>query len=128
MGRDELIANLGTIAKSGTQEFLSRLTGDNKKDMPLIGQFGVGFYSSFMVADKVTVVSTQAGSEESWRWESDGTGEFTIAPAEKSPRGTVITLHLKKGEEQYLDSFRLRHIVQRSKRFIRASANVRFPR
>ncbi len=111
MSRDELIANLGTIAKSGTQEFLSQLTGDKKKDMPLIGQFGVGFYSSFMIADKVTVISTHAGADESWQWESDGTGEFTIAPAEKSPRGTSITLHLKPSEDQYLDTFRLRHIV-----------------
>ena len=111
MNRDELIANLGTIAKSGTQEFLSRMTGDNKKDIPLIGQFGVGFYSSFMIADKVTVVSTHAGEEESWQWESEGAGEFMIAPAEKSPRGTSVTLHLKTGEDQYLDSFKLRHIV-----------------
>src|SRR5271170_2766582 len=80
MAREELIANLGTIAKSGTQEFLSQLTGDGKKDMPLIGQFGVGFYASFMVADKVTVVSTRAGAGESWQWESDGSGEFTVTP------------------------------------------------
>lgn len=109
MSRDELVAHLGTIAKSGTQEFLSKL--DGKEAASLIGQFGVGFYSSFMVADKVTVVSTRAGGDESWQWESEGTGEFTIAPAKKSPRGTAITLHLKKGEEQYLDKFRLRHIV-----------------
>ncbi|MDE3038889.1 MAG: molecular chaperone HtpG, partial [Pseudomonadota bacterium] len=111
MNREELIENLGTIAKSGTQEFLGRLTGDGTKDTSLIGQFGVGFYSSFMAADKVTVVSTRAGSDESWQWESDGTGEFSVAPAEKSPRGTAITLHLKSGEDQYLDTFRLRHIV-----------------
>src|SRR5271170_448502 len=80
MNREELISNLGTIAKSGTQEFLSQLTGDGKKDMPLIGQFGVGFYASFMVADKVTVVSTRAGAGESWQWESDGSGEFTVTP------------------------------------------------
>lgn len=112
MNREELVNNLGTIAKSGTQEFLSMLTGDSKKDMPLIGQFGVGFYSSFMVADKVTVVSTRAGQDETWQWESNGDGEFTITRAEKAPRGTSITLHLKEGEEQYLDKFRLRHIVQ----------------
>ncbi len=112
MSKGELIANLGTIAKSGTQEFLSQLAETNKKDMPLIGQFGVGFYSSFMVADKVTVVSTAAGSSETWQWESDGQGEFTISPVEKKERGTSITLHLKKSEDQYLDSFRLRHIVQ----------------
>jgi len=111
MSREELIKNLGTIAKSGTQEFLSNITGDNKKDMPLIGQFGVGFYSSYMVADKVTVISTRAGSDESWQWESEGTGEFTLSPAEKAPRGTSITLHLKKDDDEYLDKFRLRHII-----------------
>jgi molecular chaperone HtpG len=112
MSRAELINNLGTIAKSGTQEFLSMLTGDSKKDMPLIGQFGVGFYSSFMVAEEVTVVSTRAGSNETWQWHSLGDGEFTIIPMDEAPRGTSITLHLKDGEDQYLDKFRLRHIVQ----------------
>lgn len=112
MGREELINNLGTIAKSGTQEFLGQLTGDGKKDMPLIGQFGVGFYSAFMVADKVTVISTRAGQSESWKWESKGDGEFTISPAEQETRGTSITIHLKEGEDQYLDKFRVRHIVQ----------------
>lgn len=110
MSREELVTNLGTIAKSGTQEFLAQL--ETKKGMPLIGQFGVGFYSSFMIADKVTVVSRRAGEKESWQWESDGQGEFSIAPAESAARGTRITLHLKKGEEGYLDKFRLRHIVQ----------------
>ncbi|MEK6745914.1 MAG: molecular chaperone HtpG [Pseudomonadota bacterium] len=112
MSRDELIANLGTIAKSGTQEFVSKITGDAKKDMPLIGQFGVGFYSSFMVADKISVISTKAGSDESFLWESDGVGEFTVKPTDKAPRGTSITLHLKDGEDDYVDSFRIRHIVQ----------------
>jgi molecular chaperone HtpG len=110
MSRDELVANLGTIAKSGTQEFITQLA--EKKDMPLIGQFGVGFYSSFMVADKVTVISKRAGSDDAWQWQSEGSGEFTVSPAEKTSRGTSITLHLKEGEEQYLDTFRLRHIVQ----------------
>jgi len=112
MSRGELISNLGTIAKSGTQEFLSQLSGDGKKDMPLIGQFGVGFYSSFMIADKVTVISARAGQSESWQWDSEGAGEFTIAPASKADHGTDITLHLKDGQEQYLDKFRLRHIIQ----------------
>ncbi len=112
MSRDELIANLGTIARSGTQEFASKITGDDKKDMPLIGQFGVGFYSSFMVADKMSVISTRAGSKESFLWESDGIGEFTVKPAAKSPRGTKITLHLKEGSDDYIDSFRIRHIIQ----------------
>ena len=111
MSREELIANLGTIAKSGTQEFAKMLTGDAKKDMPLIGQFGVGFYASFMVADKVIVVSTKAGSLESFVWESAGEGEFTVAPTDLSPRGTSITLHLKDGADDYLEPFRLRHIV-----------------
>ncbi len=112
MSREELIANLGTIAKSGTQDFLSKLTGDGKKDLPLIGQFGVGFYASFMVADKVTVVSKRAGQDESWAWISEGLGEFSIAPVAREGRGTSITLHLKEGEDIYLDKFRLKNIVQ----------------
>jgi molecular chaperone HtpG len=113
MNRDDLIANLGTIAKSGTQEFASLLTGDSKKDVSLIGQFGVGFYSSFMIADKVEVHSRKAGEAESWRWISDGSGSFTVEPAEECPRGTSITLHLKKDEKKtYLDRFKLRHIAQ----------------
>lgn len=112
MSRDELIANLGTIAKSGTQEFINALTGDVKKDLPLIGQFGVGFYSAFVVADKVSVESRKAGEDKSWRWESEGTGEFSIDEATQSERGTRITLHIKKGEEIYLDKFRLRNIVE----------------
>ncbi|NBX03205.1 MAG: molecular chaperone HtpG [Alphaproteobacteria bacterium] len=115
MSREEMINNLGTIAKSGTQEFLSNLTENGKKEdaSALIGQFGVGFYSSFMVADKVSVTSTRAGSPESWQWESRADGEFTIAPATApAPRGTSITLHLKEGDDQYLDAFRLRHIAQ----------------
>ncbi len=112
MRREELIANLGTIAKSGTQEFLAQLAEGKQKDMPLIGQFGVGFYSSFLVADKVTVVSRAAGEKESWQWESNGEGEFTVTAVEQSARGTQITLHLKQGEDEYLDKFRLRHIVQ----------------
>lgn len=112
MSREELISNLGTIAKSGTQEFISKITGDAKKDMPLIGQFGVGFYSSFMVADKISVISTRAGSDESFLWKSDGIGEFTVKATEKASRGTSITLHLKEGSDDYLDSFKIRHIVQ----------------
>jgi molecular chaperone HtpG len=112
MNKEELIANLGTIAKSGTQEFLTALTGDAKKDMPLIGQFGVGFYSSFIVADKVTVTSRKAGDASGHVWESTGEGEFTIEEAADAIRGTRITLHVKEGEEQYLDKFRLKHIVE----------------
>ncbi len=112
MNREELAANLGTIARSGTQEFLNQLTGDAKKDMPLIGQFGVGFYSSFMVAEKVTVASRKAGEEKAYAWESDGQGEFTIGDAPMgTPRGTQITLHLKPEETTYLEKFRLKHII-----------------
>jgi len=112
MGRDELMANLGTIAKSGTQEFLKEMTGDAQKDVSLIGQFGVGFYSAFIVADKVTVTSRKAGEEQGHVWESDGSGEFTIDTAEKARRGTSITLHIQEAQEGYLDKFRLKHIAQ----------------
>ena len=110
MNRDELIQNLGTIAKSGTSAFLSSL-GEAKKDLSLIGQFGVGFYAAFMVADKVTVVSRHAGDVEAWRWVSEGKGEFTVASAEKAARGTDISLHLKDGEDEFLEEWRLRQIV-----------------
>jgi molecular chaperone HtpG len=112
MNRDELIQNLGTIAKSGTSAFLSAL-GDSKKDVNLIGQFGVGFYAAFMVADRVEVVSRHAGEAEAWRWTSEGKGEFTVANAEKAVRGTDITLHLKADESEFLDEWRLRQIVKK---------------
>ncbi len=113
MTREELIRNLGTIAKSGTQEFFSHITGDNKKDLSLIGQFGVGFYSAFMVADKVEVISRQAEERHAYRWISEGTGEFTVEEAgQETPRGTAITLYLKEDAQDYLDFFRLRHIIQ----------------
>ena len=110
MNRDELIQNLGTIAKSGTSAFLSSL-GDAKKDLNLIGQFGVGFYAAFMVSDRVQVVSRHAGEAEAWRWSSEGKGEFTVAAAEKSIRGTDITLHLKADEDEFLEEWRIRQIV-----------------
>lgn len=114
MNRDELINNLGTIAKSGTEQFFSQLTGDNKKDTSLIGQFGVGFYSVYMVADKVQVLSRKAGEPEAWLWESDGEGEFTITQTSSDTlqHGTQITLHLKGDSERYLDKFALQHIVE----------------
>lgn len=113
MDKEELIANLGTIAKSGTQEFMSQLSGDSKNDANLIGQFGVGFYSSFMVADKVTVTSRKAGETAAYQWESAGTGEFSVVNAEATaPVGTSITLHLKEDAKEYLDFYRLKHIVQ----------------
>ncbi len=112
MNREELIAHLGTIARSGTEHFLAQYTGDTKKDMQLIGQFGVGFYSSFMVAEKVEVTSRKAGEEQAYTWSSEGTGEFTVGEAENpAPRGTRITLTLRKEEDNYLDKFRLQHII-----------------
>ena len=114
MTRDEIIENIGTIASSGTRKFLESLTGDQAKDAQMIGQFGVGFYSSFIVADKVTVTSRRAGVDksEAVRWESDGQGSFTLENAEKGTRGTVVTLHLKEGEEEFADNFRLRNIIK----------------
>ncbi|MDK9725079.1 MAG: molecular chaperone HtpG [Sterolibacteriaceae bacterium MAG5] len=115
MSRDDAIANLGTIAKSGTREFFSQLTGDQKKDAHLIGQFGVGFYSSFIVADKVTVTTRRAGlpAGQAVRWESDGSGEFSIEMVEKAGRGTEIVLHLKDGQEDLLSGWKLRSIVRK---------------
>jgi molecular chaperone HtpG len=114
MTRDEIIENIGTIASSGTRKFLESLTGDQAKDAQMIGQFGVGFYSSFIVADKVTVTSRRAGVDksEAVRWESDGQGSFTLENTEKESRGTVVTLHLKEGEEEFADNFRLRNIIK----------------
>ncbi len=111
MNREDLIANLGTIARSGTSEFLKNLTGDTSKDVNLIGQFGVGFYSAFMVADKITVTSRKAGEDASWQWESDGLGSYQISPSSAAARGTSITLHLKDDAKEYLDRHRLGHIV-----------------
>ncbi len=113
MSRDEIIDNIGTIARSGTRKFLESLTGDQKADAQLIGQFGVGFYSAFIVADKVTLISRRAGSDEAWRWESDGQGEFTLEPAEKAERGTEVILHLREEDKDFLDDFRLRDIIHR---------------
>ncbi len=112
MNRQDLIDTLGTIARSGTQAFLSQLTGDAKKDVTLIGQFGVGFYSAFMVADHVEVITRRAGESESWRWESDGTGSFAIEPAERDNRGTTVILHLNEASSEFLDGSRLRSVVK----------------
>ncbi len=113
MNRDEVIENLGTIAKSGTSAFLEKMTGDEQKDSQLIGQFGVGFYSSFIVADKVEVHTRRAGesAEDGIRWTSEGEGDFTIEGDAKATRGTTIVLHLKKDEAEFADSTRLRHLV-----------------
>ena len=112
MNRDELIENLGTIARSGTSAFLSQLSGDARKDVSLIGQFGVGFYSAFMVADKVEVVTRKAGENHGWRWVSDGKGEFSVAEEPEAERGTRIVLHLRAGEDEFLEPHRLRAIVK----------------
>lgn len=115
MSRDELVENLGTIAKSGTAEFLKQMTGDKKHDARLIGQFGVGFYSAFIAADKVTVESRRAGlgADAAVRWESDGQGEFTIENIERKERGTRVTLHLKKDQSEFADSFRIQSLIRK---------------
>jgi len=115
MSRAEVIENIGTIAKSGTRQFLASLTGDQRKDMQLIGQFGVGFYSSFIVADRVTVLTRRAGTgpEHGVRWESNGEGEYTIETVERPTRGTEVVLHLREGEDEFLDAWRLRAIIRK---------------
>ena len=115
MSRDELVSNLGTIARSGTAEFLQQMTGDEQKDAQLIGQFGVGFYSAFIVADKVEVESRRAGlpSEEGVHWESDGQGEFSIEGADLADRGTRVTLHLKEAESEFSDALRLETLIRK---------------
>lgn len=113
MNRDEVIQNIGTIAKSGTHEFLKSLTGDQAKDAKLIGQFGVGFYSSFIVADKVTLMTRRAGmgAEHGVRWESDGSGGYSIENMDREARGTEVVLHLREGEDEFINSWRLRSII-----------------
>jgi molecular chaperone HtpG len=113
MDHDEVVANIGTIAKSGTREFLQSLTGDQAKDTQLIGQFGVGFYSSFIVADKVTVLTRKAGEEKAVRWQSEGSGTYTLEDAERSGRGTDVILHLRKEEAELLDNWRIRSIIRK---------------
>ncbi len=113
MTREELIANLGTIAKSGTAEFLDRLTGEAQRDAQLIGQFGVGFYSAFMVADEVAVETKRAGAEAGTRWTSKGEDEFTVEDAPDAPRGARVTLKLKGDAHEFADAFRLRQIVRK---------------
>jgi molecular chaperone HtpG len=115
MSRDEVITNIGTIAKSGTREFLRSLTGDARKDAALIGQFGVGFYSSFIVAERVTLTTRRAGLApgEAVRWESDGQGEYRLENVERADRGTTIVLHLREGEDDLLNGWRLRSIIEK---------------
>lgn len=115
MNRDEVIANIGTIAKSGTKEFFSRLTGDQQKDANLIGQFGVGFYSAFIVSDRVELRTRAAGqpAAEGVLWSSTGDGEFTLSAEEKTARGTEVTLHLKEDAKEFLDDYRLKSIIRK---------------
>ncbi len=115
MSREELIENLGTIARSGTADFLQQMTGDERKDARLIGQFGVGFYSAFIVAKEVEVISRKAGlgAADAVRWQSDGQGEFTIDATEKAARGTDVILHLKDDEKEFLDAFRLESLIRK---------------
>ena len=113
LSSEEAVANLGTIAKSGTREFMAALQGDQKKDAQLIGQFGVGFYSGFIVADRITVESRRAGAkpEEGVRWSSEGAGEFEVEPITRAARGTSVTLHLRDGEEEFLSGWKLKSII-----------------
>src|SRR5690606_9733950 len=113
--RDEAIEHLGTIAKSGTKEFFSKLSGDQQKDAALIGQFGVGFYSAFIVADRITVESRRAGlpAAEGVRWESGGEGDFSVETIDRLARGTDITLHLREGEDEFLSSWKLKSVIRR---------------
>jgi len=115
MSRDDLVENLGTIARSGTAEFLRQMTGDQAKDASLIGQFGVGFYSAFIVADRVIVETRRAGlpADAAMRWESDGQGEFTVEPIERERRGTTVTLHLKPDDEELADEFALSSLIRK---------------
>ncbi len=115
MNREDLISHLGTIARSGSAQFVQALEdgkdGGKSKDVSLIGQFGVGFYAAFMVADEVTVVSRRAGETQGWKWVSDGKGEFQIGEAERAGRGTDVILHIKKGAEEFLESARVNAII-----------------
>ena len=113
MSREEVMENIGTIAKSGTRQFFDSLTGDQGKDMELIGQFGVGFYSSFIVADEVTLITRQAGApaDEAVCWVSDGEGSYTLEAVEKQSRGTEVILHLREDEDEFLEAYRLRSII-----------------
>ena len=113
MSREEVIENLGTIARSGTRKYLESLSGDQKKDSQLIGQFGVGFYSAFIVADKVSVLTRRAGSDAAVRWVSEGKGAYTLEDAEKANRGTEVTLHLRDDEKEFAEASRLRYVITR---------------
>jgi molecular chaperone HtpG len=113
MSRDEVIKNIGTIAKSGTKEFFQNLTGDQAKDANLIGQFGVGFYSAFILADKVTLITRRAGEKEAVQWQSTGEGDFTIESVDKAGRGTDVVMHLREGEDEFLNDWKLKTVIRK---------------
>jgi molecular chaperone HtpG len=119
MTRDELIGNLGTIARSGSKKLMQSLSAEQKKDVSLIGQFGVGFYSAFLVADSVTVTSRKAGSDESWTWESEAKGEFEVRTADRASRGTDITLKLKEDANEYMQEWPVRDVVRKYSDYVR---------
>ncbi|MDZ4298980.1 MAG: molecular chaperone HtpG [Moraxellaceae bacterium] len=129
MSRDEVIQNLGTIARSGTSEFMKNLTGDEKRDSQLIGQFGVGFYSAFVVADKVVLTTRRADTTaaEGVRWESEGTGEFSVETIEQVARGTTITLHLREASREFADSWRVRNIIHKYAEHIALPVHLKAP-
>ncbi len=129
MSRDEVVQNLGTIARSGTSEFMKNLTGDEKKDSQLIGQFGVGFYSAFVVADKVVLTTRRADApaNEAVRWESEGTGEFSVETIEQAARGTTITLHLREASREFADSWRVRNIIHKYAEHIALPVHLKAP-
>ena len=118
MTREELIKNLGTIARSGSREFMEQLSGDQKKDAQLIGQFGVGFYSAFLVASRVEVTTRAAGSSEAWRWSSEADGRFQVEPAERQKRGTDVVLRLREDQDELLQGWRLRALVKQYSDFV----------
>lgn len=119
MTREEMIGNLGTIARSGSKKLMQSLTAEQKKDVTLIGQFGVGFYSAFLVADSVTVVSRKAGSDEAWSWRSEAKGDFEVAPAERAGRGTDVVLKLKDDAKEYLGEWQVREVVTKYSDYVR---------
>ena len=128
MNDEDLVEQLGTIAKSGTKGFLSQLTGDAKKDSNLIGQFGVGFYSVFMVADKVEVISRKAGQEKAWKWESDGKGEFEITESELDGNGTRVVLHLNDEGSEYANRWQIQEVVKKYSDHIAFPIYLRYTR